>query len=90
MCASILIDTLPKCATVRADIEVVRVEGLPVFGGALALPAMVSACAGRHTVALGLKDGTALNVPCRVPYRPTAHFYAADIGRIMEALVRNE
>jgi len=84
--SSVLIDTLPACATVRRDIEVVQVEGMPVFGGPLALPAMVDACAGRHAIALGLKDGQALSVPCRVRYQPATHMVAADIGKIMEAL----
>ena len=83
---SVLIDTLPSCQSLRADVEVVRVEGLPVFGGALALPAMVDACTSGHTVELGLKNGTALSMPCRVPYQVTTHMYAADMDKISRAL----
>jgi hypothetical protein len=88
MATGVLIDTYPVCATVRKDIDVVRVEGLPVFGGPQALPAMVEACASRLSVHLGLKDGSTLAVPCRVPYKVMSHLYAADIGKIMQALDR--
>lgn len=82
----ILLDTLPKCRTLRRDAVVVRAEGLPVFGGAQALPAVVAACAARHVVELGMEDGTTLAMPCRAPYQPMAQVYAVDIGKVMEAL----
>lgn len=84
--ASVLVDTLPSCATLRQDVEVVQVEGLPLFGGEQALPAALHACAARQQVALGMKDGTAQILPCRSPYQPVARMYAADIGKIMRAL----
>jgi hypothetical protein len=84
--SSVLLDTLPACATLRKDVEVVQVEGLPVFGGMQALPAMSQACAARREVTLGLKDGTAMAMPCRTPYRPSTRMYATDIGKIMRAL----
>jgi len=84
--ASVLMDSYPVCATLSKDVEVVQVEGLPVFGGMEALPAMSQACAARHEVALGLKDGTTLDMPCRTPYNASARMYAADIGKIMRAL----
>lgn len=83
---SVLLDGMPRCATLRNDVEVVQVEGLPLFGGMQALPALVQACSVRHEVALGLKDGATLAVPCRSPYQPAARMYAADIGKIMRAL----
>jgi hypothetical protein len=86
--SSVLIDTLPMCQGLRADVDVLRVEGHPVFGGALALPAMVDACASRHAVALGLKDGATLTLACRVPYQVTARMYGAEIDKIMQALAR--
>lgn len=82
----ILLDTLPKCSTLRKDAVVKRVEGLPVFGGAEALPAIVAACAARHVVELGLEDGSTLAMPCRTPYQPMTQVYAADIGKVMKAL----
>ena len=82
----ILLDTMPKCRTLRRDAVVVRAEGQPVFGGTGALPAVVAACAARQVVALGLEDGTTLAMPCKVPYQPMTQVYAADIGRIMAAL----
>lgn len=82
----ILLDTLPKCSTLRKDAVVKRVEGLPVFGGAEALPAIVAACAARHVVELGLEDGSTLAMPCRTPYQPMTQVYAADIGKVIDAL----
>ncbi|MGW8390425.1 hypothetical protein [Pseudoduganella sp. HUAS MS19] len=84
--ASVLVDTLPSCATLRKDVEVVQVEGLPLFGGRQALPAMTQACTARREVVLGLKDGSVLAVPCREVYQPGTRMYAADIGKIMRAL----
>ena len=83
---SVLLDALPACATLHKDVEVVQVEGLPLFGGMQALPAMSQACGARHEVVLGLKDGTTLAMPCRTPYDTSMHMYAADIGKIMRAL----
>jgi hypothetical protein len=85
---TILVYTLPSCASVRADIEVVQVEGLPLFGGSAALPAIVDACAKRHSVQLGLKQGARLDVACRAPYEVTRHMYAADMDKITRALAR--
>jgi hypothetical protein len=84
--ASALVDTLPSCATLRKDIEVVQVEGRPLFGGMQALPAMTQACSTRHEVRLGLKDGATLAIPCSAPYQTATRMYAADIGKIMRAL----
>jgi hypothetical protein len=84
--ASVLVDSLPSCATLRSDVEVVQVEGLPLFGSMQALPAMSHACTARREVVLGLKDGATLAVPCQSPYQPGTRMYAADIGKIMRAL----
>lgn len=86
---SVLLDTLKACRTLRADVEVLRVEGLPLYGGAQALPAMVAACASRKEVQLGLKDGAALRMHCPVPYRITPLFYAADLEKIAQRLARD-
>ena len=82
----ILLDTMRKCRTLRKDATVVRAEGLPVFGGPDALPAVVAACTARQVVELGLEDGSVLAMPCKAPYRPMTNVYAADIGKIMAAL----
>lgn len=83
--ARLLVDSLPGCQTVRADVEVLRVEGKPVFGSMEALPALLQACGSRQSIELGLKDGKSLALPCRAPYQPT-QVYAADMGKIMRAL----
>lgn len=87
---SVLFESLPGCRRLRADAEVVQVEGKPVFGGDLALPAMVAACASRQAVTLGLRTGASLELACARPYQMTGRMYAADIGKIMEALARGE
>lgn len=86
---SVLLDTLKMCKTLRADVEVRQVEGLPVFGGAQALPALVAACASRKEALLGLKGGATLRMPCAQPYPITRHFYAADMAKIVERLARD-
>ena len=86
--ASILLDTLRACKTLRTDAEVVLVEGLPVFGGEKALPAMVSACTRSKTVQFGLKGGASLRLNCQEPYRITQRFFAADIDKLIEQLAR--
>ncbi len=86
---SALVDTLKACQTVLANVEVVRAEGLPLFGGTQALPAVVAACASRKEVALGLKDGATLRMGCRAPYQVTPYFYAANMAKIVEQLTRD-
>ncbi|MCE3264970.1 MAG: hypothetical protein K0R43_4049 [Pseudoduganella sp.] len=81
----LLVDSYPVCQTIRADIEILRVEGHPVFGSPQAMPALVQACASRKAVELGLKDGSALTLPCRRPVSVT-QIYAADMGRLLRAL----
>jgi len=84
--SSVLVESLPSCGTLRKDVEVIQVEGLPLFGGLQALPAMAQACVVRQEVRLGLTDGTTLAVPCRSAYKASTRMYAADIGKIMRAL----
>lgn len=81
----LLVDSYPACQTVRADIEILRVEGHAVFGSPQAMPSLVQACASRQTVELGLKDGSALALPCRRPVAAT-RIYAADMGKLLRAL----
>lgn len=83
---SMLLDTLKACKSLRADVEVTRVEGQPLFGTARALPAMVAACVSGQAVTLGLKDGSKLRMPCRTPYRITPVFYRAHMKKILARL----
>ena len=85
---SILIDTLPACRSFRADVEVVRVEGFPVFGAKSALPAIVEACSTRHVVELGLNNESTMEVACTTPYQVMTRFYAADMEKLTRALTR--
>jgi hypothetical protein len=85
---NVLIDEIKGCKVIRADIDVEQVEGKPVFGSRDALPAMVAACGARRTVALGLRGGRVLALPCSTPYQPAAYFYAADMQKIIQQLVK--
>lgn len=81
----LLVDALAACKTVRANIEVLRVEGWPVFGSLQTMPAMIAACAARQSIELGLKDGSTLALPCRRQPSLT-QVYKADMGKVMRAL----
>lgn len=81
----LLVDTLAACKTVRADIEVLQVEGQPIFGSTQAFPAVIQACASRQSIALGLKGGASLALPCRRPLSLT-QVYTADMAKVMRAL----
>lgn len=82
----LLVDSYQECQSVRRDIEVLRVEGYPVFGSLQALPALLKACSSRQSARLGLKDGSELALPCRTPYRGLTQVYAANMGKVMRAL----
>ena len=56
---SILLDGMPVCRTFQAEVDVTKAEGVPIFGGELALQKTIDACASRHEVRLGLRDGDA-------------------------------
>ncbi|MFL6658289.1 MAG: hypothetical protein ACJ8GW_09470 [Massilia sp.] len=85
---SVLLDVLPACKTLKANVEVVKVEGQAVFGGTRALPALVAACTARKEVELGIKGGASLRMPCVTPYQVTPLFYAANIEAIIKLLAR--
>jgi hypothetical protein len=84
----ILLDGMKACRTFTRDAYVTTIEGLPVFGNAATGEAMTAACAARHAVLLGLKDGGSLTAPCVEPYRMRTAFYRADIGKVLAALRR--
>jgi hypothetical protein len=84
----IILDGMKACKTFTRDAYVTTIEGLPVFGDAATGPAMTAACATRHEIVLGLKEGGTLVAPCPEPYRMRAAFYRADIGKLLAALRR--
>ncbi|WP_374584520.1 hypothetical protein [Pseudoduganella sp.] len=81
----LLVDAMAGCQAVRNDIEVLQVEGQPVFGSPHAMPALLQACSARQSIELGLKDGTALALPCRRQLTMT-QVYAADMDKLARAL----
>ncbi len=81
---ALLIDGMARCKTLRADLHVVKVAGLPLFGDH-ALPALVAAC-GEGSVTLGLKGGAEVALACAQPYRIEPQFYKVDIERVLERL----
>ena len=85
-----IIDSLKACKALSKDSYVTRVEELPVFGGAQALPAMAAACKVRAGVKLGMKSGGTLTVPCRRAYEARKQFFKVDIERVLALLDRSE
>lgn len=83
-----IVDSLKTCKALRKEAYVTQVEGLPVFGGAQALPAMAAACAARAEVKLGMKNGDTLALPCARPYVARTQFYKVDIERVLASLDR--
>ncbi|MDC8759883.1 hypothetical protein [Janthinobacterium fluminis] len=83
----VLLDGMSVCKTMRSDADVRRIETLPVFGDAQALPAMAAACAARHEVRLGMKNGDTLAVPCSTPYLANREFYGVDMEKVLARLL---
>jgi len=71
----------PKCGTLRAGMEVVKAEGLPLFGDAAGVKASVAACQAHGKTTLGLRDGTSVTVPCGGNVGLPAHLFAVDEAR---------
>jgi hypothetical protein len=84
---SILLDAMPVCKTIRANADVAQVEGQPVFSGEAALPALLGACAARHEVKLGLRNGQSLALRCSEPYQARTAFYGVDLQKVLANLV---
>jgi hypothetical protein len=84
----VVLDGFKACKTFTRDAYVTTIEGLPIAGHAGTGAAMTAACSARHQVALGLKDGGTLAVPCSAPYAMRSAFWHADIEKILAALAR--
>jgi hypothetical protein len=54
----------PACGVLRADMLVVRAEGLPLFEDAAAVKASVKACHDKGRTVLGLQDGSSITLAC--------------------------
>lgn len=86
---SILLDGMPVCSAFQAEVDVTKVEGVPIFGGELALQKIIDACVSRHEVRLGLRNGDALGVRCKSPYEARTTFYGVDIEKVLGSLLRD-
>lgn len=83
----VIVDDIQTCKTLRPKMHITRIEGLPMFGNADALPALVAACSDGGTLRLGTQSGQLLTMACSQPaYRPARVFYAGDIERIIASL----
>lgn len=83
----VIIDDLKACKTLQPKMHITRIEDLPMFGNADALPALVAACSAGGKLRLGTQSGRTLTIACSKPaYQPARAFYAADIERIMASL----
>jgi hypothetical protein len=76
----------PKCGTLRADMMVVKAEGLPLFEGDGAVKASVAACQARGKTVLGLRDGTSVTLSCGATVDLPAHVFAVDEARALALL----
>jgi hypothetical protein len=76
----------PKCGTLRADMMVVKAEGLPLFEGDGAVKASVAACRASGKTVLGLRDGTSVTLACGTGVSLPAHVYAVDDARALALL----
>lgn len=84
---SVLLDAMRSCTTLTRDSEVVRIEGTTVFGDDSTLARLTAACERGH-VALGLRDNSVLDLPCRAPYHARTSFPHVDIDRVLGSLLR--
>jgi hypothetical protein len=84
----VVLDGMKACTTFTRDAYVTAIEGLPVSGHAGTGAAMTAACASRGRLALGLKEGGTLAVPC-APMAMRTSFFHADIAKVLAALRRD-
>jgi hypothetical protein len=84
---AVRINDEPRCATLRKDMTVAAVEGLPLFGDGAALHASMRACRKTGKTTLGLKDGASVTVSCGQAVGLPPHLYAVDAARA-QALLR--
>lgn len=84
---SVLLDAMKSCTTLTRDSDVVRIEGAAVFGEDSTLARLTAACERGH-VALGLRDNSVLNLPCRAPYHAPISFPHVDIELVLSSLLR--
>jgi hypothetical protein len=62
--AAVRIASGPACGVLRADMVVVRAEGLALFEDAAAVKASVKACRDKGRTVLGLQDGSSVTLAC--------------------------
>lgn len=76
-----------QCGVLREGMELVRAEGLPLYGDALAMQASARACAESGRTVLGLKNGQEVTLACdKSVYVPLQRF-SVDIDQAL-ALTR--
>lgn len=76
----------PECGTLRADMMVVKAEGLPLFAGDGAIKASVAACQASGKTVLGLRDDTSVTLACGTGVSLPPHVYAVDDARAQALL----
>lgn len=72
-----------RCRMLREGMEVVRAEGVSLFGGVQGLQASARACAERGRTILGLKDGTTVELACDKSAYVPAQLFSVDIDRVL-------
>jgi hypothetical protein len=78
----------PACGVLRADMVVVRAEGLALFEDAAAVKASVKACHDKGRTVLGLQDGSSVTLACdAASVSLPARLFSADVEQA-QALLR--
>jgi hypothetical protein len=86
--ASARIASGPVCGVLRADMVVVRAEGLPLFDAADAVKASLKSCADKGSTVLGLQDGRSIVLACdAASVKVPAQLFSVDLERA-QALLR--
>jgi hypothetical protein len=70
-----------RCEVLREGMEIVKAEGVPIFGNVLGLQASARSCVERGSTTLGLSNGLNVELACdNSAYMPT-QIFSVDIDR---------
>jgi len=73
-----------RCEALREGMEIVKAEGVPIFGNVLGLQASARSCAERGSTTLGLSNGRNVELACdNSAYMPT-QIFSVDIDRVLK------
>lgn len=82
----LIVDDLKMCKRLKKDMKVIGVEGLPIFGHAKTLSALLAACKHRGVVNLQVAKQADIELPCVSAHETTSTFYAVNIQKLWQRL----